>query len=263
MSRRAIWKGVVSFGPINVPVKLYSAVEDKAVHFHLLHDADNVRLQQRMVCSLEDLPIAREHHRKGYEVEDGQFVVVSDEELEALEPESSRIIEILDFVPADQVDGRYYDRGYHLGSDGNEGAYRRLSETLADVPRVGICQWVMRRRAYLGVLRRSGPVISLVTMRYADEVTPVSQLALPPAEATKKELELAGYLVDEMTEPWNPSDWTNDFQERLMKLVQRKAHGEKPPRRRPVRPRASEPSELETLLSRSLQRARSKEGRRG
>jgi DNA end-binding protein Ku len=257
MARRAIWKGVISFGNTRVPVKLYSAVVSNRPHFHMIHDQDQVRLRQQMVCAAEGKPVSDDEIVKGLEVDDNEYVLVEQEDLEQLEPESDRTIEVEGFADPDEVDPRFFDRAYHLGPDSEAGKYAALAKALDARGKLGICHWTFRKRFYNGVLRASQGVLEMVTLRTGDEVGDVDELELPEAGLSDKERKTATYLVEELTEEFDPSQYRNDFQEELMDLVETKAKGGKIKKRKPKAPEPTESDDLVGALEASLNQARS------
>ncbi len=258
MAGRALWKGIVTFGPVTVPVKLYTAVRADRVDFHLLHDADRVRLEQRMICPLDGEAVGREHTVKGVPVEADRYVVVDPSELEALEPESARTIEVLRFVKAAAIDPRYYDRPYFLGPDGDEAAakYAALSESLSATGTVGVCRWVMRKRSFLGGLKCCAGALCLITMRWAGEVVAADTLPVPEAEVSDREMQTARYLMDTLAADFKPEDYKNTFADEVRELVARKARGEAVPARKARAPRATGDDTLLRTLEASLKQAR-------
>ncbi len=256
MSRRAIWKGVITFGKERVPVKLYSAVEDRSISFHLLHDEDKVRLRRQMVCEVEDKPVPNEEIVKGLEIGDGEYVLVSPEELAELEPAPDRSIEIDRFCPAEEVDNRYYDRPYHLGPDGKEASYAALASALDGSGSVGICRWSFRKRSYVGALMSDGRVLSLSTLRDADAVSPAETLDIGEAELSERERKTARYLVEELTADFDPSRYHDDFQEAIRQLIRKKIEGGEVERRKAEPPEATEADDLMKQLEASLEAAR-------
>ena len=259
--RRAMWKGIVSFGGVSVPVKLYAVIEDTAVHFHLLHDQDEVRLVQQMVCSLEDKPVDREHMVKGLEVDDGEYVLVEPEDLASIEPEAGRTIAVDRFVEAGEVDPRFYNRAYHLGPDDDLDGYRVLHEALKASGRVGLCQWTMRKREYFGALKAEEKVIALVTLRYADEIARVEDLDLPEPKLKAAELKTARYLIEELAEPFEPGRYVNEYRQRVRELVEAKAAGKAPPKLAAAKPRPEAAEDLQAILEKSLADVRKRKGK--
>src|SRR5687767_8087348 len=173
---RAIWSGSISFGLINVPVKLYSAVSRKTVRFHQLHDADGVPIRQKRVCPEDRKEVPYEHIVKGYEISKGQYVVVTPEELEAIDPKKTRTIDIQDFVDLEQIDPVFYDHSYYLAPDkGAAKAYRLLLQAMDDAGKVAIARVVIRTKEYLAAVRPAGGALMMTTMVFGDEVVPTSK----------------------------------------------------------------------------------------
>jgi len=249
---RAIWKGAVRFGPVRVPVKLYTAVEDTRVHANLLHDADRQRLEQRMVCAAEDRAVEREEIVKGYPLDGQHFVEVEAEELEALTPPSSREIEVIDFVPTGQADARYFDRTYYLGPDGQEQNYADLAASLSQSGLAGVCRWVMRKKAYLGLLQCSGQTMSLTTCRYPDEVVSEDDLSIAQASVGEKEQKAALQLIGAMVDDFRPEAYTDEYQDRLKALIDQKARGEEIKIARPAKIHKTKEENLLGTLEGSL-----------
>src|SRR6185437_6550615 len=156
MAARAIWKGSLKIGKTRIPVKLFSAVTDRTVRFHLLDDRAKLRVKQHMVSPDSGDEVAAEEIQKGYEIEPGRFVIITQEELEALEPEPSREIEVAEFVPPAAISQQWYERPYYLAPDSDEKAYFALAEALKNRDREGVAHWVMRKKYYVGALRSEG-----------------------------------------------------------------------------------------------------------
>lgn len=256
MAARAIWRGVVSFGVCSVPVKLYTAIRSPRIDFHLLHDTDHERLRQRLVCALDGEPVEREQIVKGFPLDDDRYVLVDPGELEALEPESSRTIEVLDCVDSAAIDPRFYERPYFLGPDGEDGPFASLAEALAASGRAGICCWVMRKRTFLGALGCCGGILCLVILRRAEEVIPAKTLGVPDAQVSERELKTAEYLMEALAAGFKPRAFKNVFRDEVRELVARKARGGtvKP---KPVRlPKPTAPDGLLAALEASLKQAR-------
>lgn len=253
---RAIWKGVLSFAVVSVPVKLYTAVRPARVAFHLLHDEDRTRLRQQMVCPLEEAPVPGEHAIKGFAVDEERYVLVTPEELAALEPESSRTIDVQEFVPAVEIDPRYYDRPYYLGPDDGGGKYAALAQSLERSGRVGICRWTMRKRSYIGALKPRDGLLRLVTLRYAEEVVPVESLTVPEARLDEREIRTARYLMDSLAASFKPEAYQDEFQARLRDLIARKARGEEIRPKRARAPKATGSDQLLKALEASVAQAK-------
>lgn len=225
---RAIWSGSISFGLVNVPVKLFSAVSQKEVHFNMLHDKDGARINLKRFCSAEEVEVPYEHVVKGYEVSKGRYVTVTPAELEGVDPKSARTIDIQDFVELAEIDPIYYDQTYYLAPDRGAGkAYALLLEAMRRSGRVGIARVVLRTKEALCCVRPLAGALALSTMNYADEIVPLDELELPkePAPAPR-ELEMAERLVDSLTTAFEPGRYHDTHREKVLALVEKKAAGE-------------------------------------
>src|SRR5688572_19026928 len=227
MAARAIWKGTLRIGEESVPVKLYSAIEgSESVSFRLLHGKDLTPVQGRMVNPRTGRKVESADTKRGYVTEDGELVVLEREELAALEPQPSREIELLRFVPADSVDPRWYERPYFLGPDGEPGAYAALAAALEKRGVAGIARWVMRKQHYVGALRLEDGYPMLVTLRHAGELVDASALPRPGGRTmTGKELQMATQLLRALAGEFDPSEWKDEHHERLLELIEAKAEG--------------------------------------
>jgi len=237
---RAIWSGSISFGLVNVPVKLFSAVSQQEVHFNMLHDKDGARINLKRFCSAEDVEVPYEHIVKGYEVSKGRYVTVTPAELEGVDPKASRTIDIQDFVELAEIDPIYYDHTYYLAPDRGAGkAYALLLEAMRSTGRVGIARFVLRTKEALCCVRPLGSALALSTMNYADEIVALDELELhkEPAPAPR-ELEMAERLVDSLTTAFEPGRYHDTHREKVLALVERKAAGEEvvlPPEAAPAK----------------------------
>jgi DNA end-binding protein Ku len=224
MAARAIWKGVIRFDDFQLPVKLYSAVEDKDIRFHLLHDQDMVRVKQRMVNPETNDTVSVDQMQKGFEVKRNLLVLLDDDELASLEPEPSRDIEVIQFVEASAIDHQWYDRPYWLGPDGDEERYFALAEALAGVE--GVTRWVMRKKQYRGALYAEGDYLCLVTLRHAEQNISADELEAPGGrKLEKQERELAGKLISALEAEFDPTDYKDEYRDRLLKLIETKRSG--------------------------------------
>lgn len=266
MGARAIWKGTLHLGKREVPVKLYSAVEEKSVHFRLLHEKDLEPVRQQMVNPETGKPVDRDEIRKAYPVGKTRLLILEDEDLEELEPEASRDIEITRFVGPEEIDHRWYERAYYLGPDGKNGAYFALAEALGKQEKEGVARWTMRKKNYVGALRSVDGYLMLIVLRNAEEVVVADQLPAPEGRSlNKKELAMAEQLVDALSGEFDPSAYRDEYRARVMELVEAKAAGEKPKLRK-FRPRAEKEASLDEALAASLAGAgkkRASGGRRG
>jgi DNA end-binding protein Ku len=252
-----LWKGYIHFGDTDVPVKLHSAVREDRIQFHLLHKSDQVKLRQQMICAYEKQPVPTEEQSKGFEVEEGKYIIVDPEELEQTDPESSRMIEVHEFVKTAQIDPIFLDRVYYLEPDmaGIQGKeYGALVKSLKEMDVEGICTWTMRKRTYLGALQASGKVLRLNTLRYADEVVPVESLGLQDVPLSEKELKIGGDLINQLTAPFEPRKFENEHQKKLQDMIEKKARGEKIAVLAPRRLKPTESDELLQVLEASLKK---------
>ena len=252
MAARAIWKGSLKLNSTRVPVKLYSAVQDRTVRFHILDDRSKMRVKQHMIDPDSGNEVPNEEIRKGFEVEPGTFVVLEKEDLESLEPEESRDIEIKQFVPNDAIPPEYYDRPYYLGPDGDQTAYFALAEALKNREREGVARWVMRKRPYVGALAAEGDHLLLFTLRNAEEVLSAKDLPQPGGRAPeKKELAMAKQLVELLKGEFDPKEYKDEYRKRVMEFVEKKAKGRKPKLRLvKTKPKAAS---LDKVLSKSIE----------
>jgi DNA end-binding protein Ku len=262
---RSIWTGSISFGLVNVPVKLYSATQSKDVRFNEFRAGTTERIRHKRVGEQSGEEVPYSDIVKGYEVADGQFVTLGADELEAVEPGRSRTIDIEDFVALDEVDPTYFDRTYYLGPTKDAGAdkpYELLRRVLADTGRVGIARFVMRTKQYLALIRPAEGILMLETLFFADEVRSPSETIEVQPEGVRikaKELEIAGQLIESLTTKWKPEQYQDTYRERVLGLIEQKAAGEElvvEPR-----PEAEKVVDLMAALEASVARARD-EGRR-
>jgi DNA end-binding protein Ku len=251
MAARAIWKGELKIGTAKLPVKLYSAVQDRTVRFHVLDDRHLMRVKQHMIDPDSGDEVPTEEIQKGYEIEPGRFVILTDEDLEELEPPSSRDIEIVEFVAQDQIDQQWYERPYYLGPDDDAKEYFALAEALKNTEREGIAHWVMRKKYYAGALCAVDDYLFLFTLRDAKEVISADDLAKPAGAApTQKELAMANQLVEMLQGEFDPADYKDEYRERVMEFIERKAKG-RAPRLKVVKPKRKA-GDLDAVLAKSL-----------
>jgi DNA end-binding protein Ku len=228
---RAIWSGAISFGLVNIPVKLYSAVSRKTVRFHQLDQEDKQRIQQKRVNPRTGEEVPYENLVKGYEVGPDRYVVITPEELEALEPEKTRTIDIEDFVDLEQIDPIFYDHPYHLVPDTGAGkAYKLLLDAMNESGKVAIARVVLRSKEHLVAIRPRDGVLTMETMLFADEVVEPDKLDDAPtdgkAKTTKRELEMAQQLIDSLSGDFDPGKYRDEYRDRVLDLIERKAEGE-------------------------------------
>ena len=223
---RSIWSGSISFGLVNVPVKLYSAVSRKTVHFHQLHDADGSRIQQKRVCVADGEEVPYENIVKGYEVSPGRYVVIEPGELEALDPVKSKMIEVEQFVSPEEINPILYDQPYYVvPAIGAGKAYRLMLEAMRAAGVVAIGRVVLRQKGHLVALRAHGDVLTMETLVYADEVVPVSSIE-ETADAgggnvSERELAMARQLIEMLAAPFDPERFRDDYREAVETAIDR------------------------------------------
>jgi DNA end-binding protein Ku len=256
MRKQAIWKGVVSFANVRVPVKLYAAIESEHLFVHLLHDKDMVPLQRQMVCELDGKPVPPDEYLKAAEVDDDQYVAIEPADLESLAVPSDRQIDVLQFVPTADVDPRYFERPYYLGPDGEPDKYASLAKALRETERAAICQWMFRKRSYAGALLAAGDVLELISLRLADEIVPSRDLHLPRPALSERERKTAKYLVEELSGPFEAAHYRDRFRWALKALAEKKARGQAVEAKPFTLPRATKPNALLDALEASLRTRR-------
>jgi DNA end-binding protein Ku len=261
-----MWMGTLNFGLVSMPVKLYSAVTNKSVHFNQLHGADNARIQQKRVCSADGEEVPFEEIVKGYELAPERYVVIEDAELAALAPEATRTIEIEDFVEIDEIDRIYFDQPYYIVPNrGGARSYRLLLQAMRDTGKVAIARVVLRSRERLVAVHPREDVLMMTTLSYADEINPASELRElggeeESAAVGERELDVARRLVQSLAEPFDISRYKDTYREAVLDLIDRKASGEEVV----VEPRPAtetlQSPDLMGALQASLERARERGG---
>jgi DNA end-binding protein Ku len=229
---RAIWSGAISFGLVNIPVKLYSAVSRKTVRFHQIDAESGQRIRQQRVNPGSGEEVPYEQIVKGYEISPDRYVTITPEELEALEPQKTRTIDIEQFVDLEQIDPIYYDHPYYLAPDkGAAKAYKLLLDAMAEADKVAIARVVIRSKENLVALRAYGGAITMETMLFPDEVIQpdsIEELAAVDGDVktTKRELDMAKQLIESLSGDFDPSEYRDEYRERVLDMIERKAAGE-------------------------------------
>jgi DNA end-binding protein Ku len=228
---RAIWSGAISFGLVNIPVKLYSAVSRKTVRFHQIDAESGARVRQKRVGP-DGEEVAYEQIVKGYEIGPDRYVTISPEELEALEPQKTRTIDIEDFVDIEQIDPIYYDHPYYLAPDtGAAKAYKLLVDAMEDSGKVAVARVVLRSKEHLVAIRPRDGALALETMLFSDEVIEADSLEELAAgdgdvKTSDRELAMANQLIDSLASDFEPGKYRDEYRERVLDLIERKAQGE-------------------------------------
>jgi DNA end-binding protein Ku len=250
---RAIWRGQIVFRDIDLPVKLYSAVIDRDIHFHLLHEKDRIRLEQWNINPATGRAVEHATSHKAYPIDAGVFVLVDDDELKSMAPVGSRVIQVSRFAPSESIPLEWYDRPYYLGPDSDpEKDYYALAAALESERKSGLARWVMRGREYAGALRAEQGHLLLVTLRHAEDVVRAKDIDAPAGrDLLAEEKRLAKTLVESLSGPFDPSEFHDEYQAKLRALVEAKLKGKKLPKA--PKPRAKpEPKSLVDSLRGSL-----------
>jgi DNA end-binding protein Ku len=254
---RAIWSGSISFGLLNVPVKLYSAVARRNIALREIRESDSARIKHRRVAEGTDEEVPYDEIIKAYEITPGQYVPLSKDEMSAMAPEKTRAIDVVDFVDLDEIDPIYFDSPYYLGpADGAEKAYSLLAKAMEASGKVAIARFVFRNKEHLAAIRTSGGVLTLTTMRFADEVVPASELeeVLPDKapKVAKKEQEMAEQLIESLSADFDPAAYRDEYREQLLSLIERKAEGKEIVASESEAPQATKAPDLMAALEESI-----------
>ena len=257
---RAIWKGAVSFGLVAIPVKLYTATEDKDVSFHLLHKKDHARIKQQRYCPEDDAVVEWNDVVRGYEIAPDQYVVMEPEDFEKVPVDTTHTIEITDFVPNEQIDPIYYQKTYYLEPERTGGKpFALLREVLKDSKLIALAKVTLRQKEQLCTLRLYENTIALETMFYADEIRGAEGLDIPEMDkVSDRELKMAKSLVDMLTGDFEPEKYQDNYRDALLELIERKAEGEEIKRPAPV---AGKVTDLMEALRKSIDSAKRDRGR--
>ena len=257
---RVIWTGALAFGLVNIPVGLYSATEDRTVHFNQFQQGTSDRIRYKRVNERTGEEVNYRDIVKGREVDDDTYVLLTDEELESVEPGRTRTIDITDFVDLAEVDPIYFQRTYYLAprGDGADRSYALLHQAMAETNRAGIATLVMRSKEYLVAVRPQEEILALETMYFADEIRdPIDATGYEPSgqPAKPRELTVAQQLIESMTTDWDPTRYEDTYRERVEQLIESKRNGEEIETAAPA-PRASKVVDLTETLRRSVEEAR-------
>jgi len=263
---RPVWSGTISFGLVNIPVKAYTAVRDHDVHFHQLDKKSGARIRYKKVSEKSGREVADDNIEMGFEVSDGSYVTFDKQELADLRPQSTRIIDVTDFVALEDVDPIYYERTYWLAPDGDAAgkAYHLLLAAMEDSERVAIGKVAMRNKEYLTAIRPLDGVLAMSTMRFADEVVPRREIDALPSRRSKpspKELSMARKLLDSLESDWDPKQYKDTYVAELRQRIDAKEAGKDVVREEPAEQRA-DVIDLSEALQRSLDDARRGKRRR-
>jgi DNA end-binding protein Ku len=261
---RAIWSGSISFGLLNVPVKLYSAVSKQTIRFRELREKDGSRVKHKRVAEEDGEEVPYDDIVKGYEITPDQYVIITRDELDEIDPKKTRAVEIKDFVDLDDIDPIYFEHPYYLGPDkGAEKAYALLAKAMRDERKVAIARFVLRNKEHLAAIRPMDGVLTLTTMRFADEVVAADQLdgveVADGRKIEKRELEMAKELIDSLSGEFDAQKYRDEYREELLALIERKAQGEKVVTQPSEEPKPTKAPDLMAALEESLAAVRGEE----
>ena len=229
MAARSLWNGTLTFGLVNVPVKVYTATESKSIHFHQVHLKDGARIEYRKVCPKDDKEVPKDEIAMGYELSGGGFVELSKDEIAAAAGERSKLIDVEHFVAGEAIDPAFYDKTYYLGAgDDGEDAYRLLRKALETSGKVALARWTFHDRERLVAVRPLDKILSLQTMHFHDEVVEVGDLDLPSPQRkpSDREIEMAAKLVKSLAAKFAPETYEDTYREAVLAVIKRKAKGE-------------------------------------
>jgi DNA end-binding protein Ku len=262
---RAIWSGSISFGLLNVPVKLYSAVARRNIALREIRESDSARIKHRLFAEGTDEEVSRDKIVKAYEVTPDHYVPLSKDEIDALAPDKTRAVDVQDFVDIEEIDPMYFNSPYYLGPDkGAEKAYSLLAAAMASSGKAAIARFVFRNKENLAAIRASDGVLTLTTMRFADEVVPASELddVLPEAKGkvAKKEQQMAEQLIESLSSKFDPGSYRDEYREQLLALIEQKAEGKEIVAADIVAPKATKAPDLMAALEESISAVKDKRG---
>jgi DNA end-binding protein Ku len=254
---RALWKGSIAFGLVNIPIELHTAIRNHRPKFRMLHAKDKSPVKFERVCLREGEPVAWEDLVKGYEYQKGHFVVLTKEDFQAAALEKTRTVDIIDFVKAEEIDDRFFETPYYLTpAKGGERAYALLRDAIRETGRIGIAKFILRDAQHLAALEVIDDALVLTMMRFTDELVDANQYQFPSSAGIRKgELDMAKALVESLAAEWDPAKYTDQYRENLLRIIQSKLKGKEVARAPASEPRQAEVVDLMERLRRSLQQA--------
>jgi len=259
MAPRSIWTGTISFGLVNVPVRMYSAISESDLRFHLIHEPDGGRVGYQKICKAEGEPIPDGEIVKAFEFEKDEFVVLTDEDFDAAKTEGVKTIEISDFVPYEEIDPIYFEKTYYLGPQaGGEKVYALLRDAMEQTGLAAIGKFVMRDKQHLGCLRIRNGTITLEKMFFHDEVRPLDGIAPEGVKVAKAELEMATTLIEQFTTSFEPDKYDDTYREALCDVIRAKRKGKTVTAAQPEA--EEEPTDLMAALRASVEAAKRNRG---
>jgi DNA end-binding protein Ku len=254
MPPRSLWSGSISFGLVNVPVRLYPAIQEHKLHFNFVHEPDASPIGYQKICKAEEKPVPEDEIVKAFEYRKGEYVFMTPEDFEAAQVEGYKSIDIVDFVPYDEIDPIFFAKTYYVGPDkGAERVYSLLLKAMEDSGLAGIAKFVMREQQHLGALRIREGLITLEQLHFADEIRPVDEIKASKQKVDKAELEMAARLIESFAGAWKPEKYKDTYRDKLCAVIAAKRKG------KDVHPAADVeediPTDLLEALRASIQRA--------
>jgi len=260
---RAIWKGAISFGLVNIPISLFPATRREELKFHLLRKSDLSPVNYKRVAAADGKEVPWDEIVKGYEHEKGKFVVLAEEDFARVDIEATQTVDITDFVALDEVDPMYFYKPYFMEpAKGGEKSYGLLRQALEEGGKIGIAKVVIKTRQYLAAVKPEKRGLVLELMHFAEELIDAKELNIPAREASKQELQMARALVDGMTSEWEPERYHDDYREKLEKIIEEKIeHPNAHPKGAPRPPKSTKVVDLVSVLQRSIEQATASRGK--
>lgn len=254
---RPIWSGSLSFGLINIPVRIYSATYDRAINLDMLHKKDLSPIRFARICKAEEKEVPYEDIVKGYEYEKGEYVVLTEDDFIKASPKKSKAIEIESFIDEDEVDPIYYDKPYFLEPDkGAAKTYILLNEALKKAKKVGVATYMIHTKAHVGLIKPHGRGIILNQLRFQDEIRNLAEIELPVAKIQPKELDIAVKLIDQLSSHFHPEKFKDTYSEELKEIIDEKLKGKKPHAKKQQELKATQTQDIMKKLKASLQKSR-------
>lgn len=253
---KSVWRGALTFGLVNIPIRLYHASEEVGIKFHLLHKKDLSKIRYARICKTDGKEIPWEDVVKGYQLESGKFVVFTDEDFEKVNPKKAKTLEIADFVNEDEIDPMYFEMPYYLEPEkGAAKAYSLLCEAIKKSKKVAIVTYVFRNHEHLGFIKAQGSALVLIQLRYKADILTAKGLNIPKEKATQREVSVALQFINKMSKKFNPADYRDTYEDEVMKLIKQKSKGKKVTvakgKEAPVSPKVHD---IMSLLKQSVER---------
>ena len=252
---RSLWSGSISFGLVNVPVRLYSAVQEHKLRFHFVHEKDNSPIGYQKICKKEEKPVPDDEIVKAFEYTKGEYVFMEDEDFEAAKVEGYKTIDIVDFVPYEDIDPIFFAHTYYVGPDrGAEKVYSLLVKAMEKSELTGIAKFVMRDKQHLGALRIRDGVITLEQLHFADEIRPIDEIRASRTRVSQEELQMAERLIESFTTDWKPEKYKDTYRDELCAIIKAKRKGKDIHAAAEVE--EERPTDLMTALRESIERSK-------